>query len=171
MVRRCLHNLTQGALESHDLSKAEDYWREEAAVKAPESLFNEGRIAVAKQEFSKADSIFQALLADANISWVLRAATEQDLGIIYWAENKTFKADAMFRKSLRTAEQALAKVREDHRASSLDEYPFFDPYVRFLVAQGKTVQALEIAERGRTAAESADLMSSRKLNIKTVETS
>src|SRR5258708_10042047 len=169
MVRRCLHNLTQGALESHDLSKAEDYWREEAAVKAPESLFNEGRIAVAKQEFSKADSIFQALLADANISWVLRAATEQDLGIMYWAENKAFKADLMFRKSLETTERALAGVREDHRASSLDQYPFFDPYVRFLVAQDKTVQALEIAERGRTAAEPANLTASTKLDIKTIE--
>ncbi len=170
VVHRCLHNLTQGALENHDLLKAEDFWRQEAVSKTPESLFNEARIAVAKREFSKAASIFQALLADANISWVLRAATEQQLGTVYWAENKTFKADLMFRKSLETTERALAAVREDHRASSLDEYPFFDPYVRFLVAQGKTVQALEIAERGRTAAESADLMASRKLDIKTVET-
>src|SRR5258708_7913903 len=40
VVHRCLHNLTQGALESHDLSKAEDYCTQEAGTKAPESSFN-----------------------------------------------------------------------------------------------------------------------------------
>jgi CHAT domain-containing protein len=168
VVHRCLHNLTQEALESHDLLKAEDYWRQEAATKAPESSFNEARIAVAKRKFSKAASIFRALLANRNISLVFRAAIEQQLGSVYWAENKTSQADFMFRKSLKTAERALAKVREDHRASFLDEYPFFDPYVRFLVSQGKTVQALELAERGRTAAQFSNLTASKKLDIRMV---
>src|SRR5258708_18935197 len=75
----------------------------------------------------------------------------------------------MVGKSLGTAERALAGVGEEHRASFLDEYPFVDPYVRFLVAQGKGVQALELAERGRTAAESANLTASRKVDIKVVE--
>ncbi len=169
MIRRCLHNLTQGALETRDLSKAEDYWRQEAASNTPESLFDEARIAVAKREFSKAASIFQGLLTNRNISLVFRAAIEQQLGSVYWAENNTAQADLMFRKSLKTAERALAKVREDHRASFLDEYPFFDPYVRFLVAHGNTLQALELSERGRTAAQFANLTASRKLDIKAIK--
>ena len=176
IARHCLHNLTKVALKNHDVTTAEEYWKKEVAAisrtsDGTMSSFDEARIAVAKADFPRAASGFQTLLAQSNIYPVLRAAIEQDLASVYWSQGKTSQADIMFRNGIQTAEQSLAGIREDHRASFLDQYPFYDTYVRFLASQGKTTRALQIAERGRRAADVSYVGAARNLDIEAMRVS
>jgi len=171
-AKSCFHNLAVLALENGDVSKAESYWTQEAPNGSPANKatakFDEARIAVAKKDFSKAASIFQDLLKNENETLVLRAIFEQHLGSVYWAQNKIPQADHMFLKGIRSAEEALDEVGEDHRVSVMDEHPFYDSYIRFLVAQHKAVQALEISERGRTVTEISNAGGNKKLGIRPI---
>jgi len=162
---RSLNNLIQLALAQHDLSAAEKSWKEESAL----NLGVEGRayvsfdaagIAMERKEFTKAEQLFKDILASkANIS--LRLLTRRELGNVYWQGGSAIQADQAFREAIKDAEAEIEHIPAEHQMSFLDELPFYDSYVRFLVAQDKPLEALKIAERGRAQILSRALRSAR----------
>jgi CHAT domain-containing protein len=152
-IWRCLNNLTELALRRHDLNTAERYWKEESAL----NLETEGRayvtvnaaeIAVERKDFAKAEQLFKEVLRSTPRDSV-RLTAERDLGDVYWQENKIVEADQGFLQAIEDVEDRISKLPPEYRMSFLDEDPFYDSYVRFLVAQGRVLDALKIAERGR----------------------
>jgi CHAT domain-containing protein len=171
--KRVLRNLIQLALNNHDVHKAEDYWKQEAALEPegvhdPYSSFNEAEIAVARKEFPKAEQLFQRLLRDAETNAVLRSIAQEHLAAIYAEEKKGSQADQMFREGVKTVEKALAKIRPEYRVSFLDEHPFFDAYIRYLVAQNRSAQALQLVEHARALAQVADSADKTEARFDTV---
>jgi CHAT domain-containing protein len=152
-ILRCLNDLTQMALAQHDLSAAEKYWKEESALNLGAEArdhvsFDAAGIAMERKEFTKAEKLLMNVLrSNANSSLGLQA--QRELGNVYWQEGRAIQADQAFRKAIRDAEVELQRIPPEHRMSFLDEQPFYDPYIRFLMAQHKPVEALKIAERGR----------------------
>lgn len=152
-IWRCLHDLTQLALKRHDLEAAEQYWKEESDSKLGDEgkafvTFDAATIAMERKDFTKAEQLLGEILS-VKTADSLRLTTERELGNVYWQENKIAEADRTFQKAIEDAEVVVAKLAPEHRLSFLDVDVFYDSYVRFLVAQGKSVEALRIAERGR----------------------
>jgi CHAT domain-containing protein len=150
---RSLNNLVQLALAQHDLTAAEKYWKEESTLDlAPGGrayvFFDGSGIAMERKEFAKAEQLFKDILAsNANIS--LRLQTRRELANVYWQEGQPIQADRAFREAIKDAEAELEHIPPEHQMSFLDAQPFYDSYVRFLVAQNKPLEALKVAERGR----------------------
>ena len=163
-IWRCLNNLTQLALSRHDVSAAENYWKEQSALNLvagrPNVSFNAAGIAMQRKEFTKAEQLFKEILAsNANIS--LRLQTRRELANVYWEEGRTNQAHQAFREAIKDAEAEIEHIPPEHQMSFLDAQPFYDSYVRFLVAQNKPIEALKIAERGRAQILSRALRSAR----------
>ena len=169
-ARKCLHNLAQQALSVHDPDKAEQDWKQEVALAQttfndPDSSFDEAEIAFARKDFAKAEQVFRNILANQKTRAVRRSSAQEHLGEVYWTENKVTEADQMFREGIKTAEKALIEVPPEHRVSFLDQEQFFEGYIRFLVAQGKTAQALQITEHARLLAQVADATGEAKAHF------
>jgi CHAT domain-containing protein len=152
-MSRCLNDLTQLALRRHDLTAAERYWKEESALSlSPERkvyvTFDAAMIALERQEFSKAELLLKEILK-SNAKGSLRLTSERELGNAYWQENKIIEADRAFRQAINDVEDTISRLPSKYQMSFLDEDPFYDSYVRFLVAQGRMLDALKIVERGR----------------------
>ncbi|HWX55980.1 MAG TPA: CHAT domain-containing tetratricopeptide repeat protein [Verrucomicrobiae bacterium] len=166
-ARKCLHNLAQLAIKEHEPDKAERYWKEEKTHipdndDDPDSSLDEAEIAYARNEFAKAEQLFEVIAANPKTNAVRRSMAQERLGSVYWSEKKVVQADQMFREGIDTAEKALTKIRPEYRTSFLDEHPFFDAYIRFMVAQNKPAQALHLVEHVRSLTQVADAADTAK---------
>jgi CHAT domain-containing protein len=158
MARRALHNLTQLAIKEHELAKAEAYCKQEVAQVSHgasydiDASLDLAGIAVAQHDLPKAKQLFQGILENRQTNALRRSIAQEQLGKIYWRENNPTQADRLFRAGIRTVEDEISRTREEYRVSFLDKHPFFDSYIRFLVSQGKSVEALRMAEHNRALA-------------------
>jgi CHAT domain-containing protein len=108
------------------------------------------KIAAARKQWLEAERLFRELLPRTGKDAVLRSMVQRDLGGVYWNQNKNAQADQAFREGIATAEEALRDLkRPEYRMSFMDQDPFYDSYIRFLVEQNKPEDALRIAERSR----------------------
>lgn len=163
-VANCLHDLTQLALRTHDLDKAEKYSGQAQTLhlkgnRRLYSALDEAEIAKARDDFSRAEALLKPILADQNTDPLLRWRTESDLADIYIAQKKFPQAEQMLRDAVRTATKARLAISEKYRMSFLDYAPFYDRDVSFLVSRKRKLDALRIAELGRspTLAEALDV--------------
>ena len=152
-MSRCLNDLVQLALRRHDLNMAERYWKQESLLslgldRSIYVSFDAAGIAVERKEFPKAESLITEILK-SKTSDSLRLTAQRELGEVYWQENKIAEADRTFRTAIKEAETIIARIPPEYRMAFLDVDPFYDSYVRFLVTQGRSLEALKTAERGR----------------------
>lgn len=162
----CFHNLALLALRRRDVDKAEEYRKQGEALNVDrENLhfaLDAAKIASARQQFLEAERRFRGLMLRTGKNAVLRSMVQRDLGKVYWHENKNVQADQTFREGIATAEKALVELkRPEDRMSFLDQDPFYDSYIQFLVAQDRRVEALRIAERSRAQVLAAALENSK----------
>jgi CHAT domain-containing protein/tetratricopeptide (TPR) repeat protein len=158
MARRALHDLSQLAIKEHDVAKAEAYCKQEVAQLSRgvsydiDASLDLAEIAVAQNDLTKAEQLFQGILENRQTNALRRSIAQEQLGKIYWRENNPTQADRLFLAGIRTVEDEISRTREEYRVSFLDKYPFFDSYIRFLVSQGKPLEALRMAEHNRALA-------------------
>jgi len=150
---RCLNNLTQLALRRHDLTAAERSWKEESALNLGAegrtyATFDAAMIAVEQKGYAKAEPLFKEIL-NSKPRDSLRLLTERELGNVYWEEGRITDAGETFRGAIDDAEAVMKRLPPQYRMAFLDVDVFYDSYVRFLAAQGRILDSLKIAERGR----------------------
>ncbi|HXJ43239.1 MAG TPA: CHAT domain-containing protein, partial [Bryobacteraceae bacterium] len=154
-----LSNLANTCVERKDWDCAEAYNREALELKRQlhdagsqvYSIYNEGRIAVARGRLKEAEALFlEAEKARAEDPTVL-LGVQRDLAELYRATGRPAKADAEFRAALAAIDQRDAKlVQPEHRFSSMASLiRFFHAYVEFLMDSHQPERALEIAESSR----------------------
>ncbi|HKF24002.1 MAG TPA: CHAT domain-containing protein [Candidatus Angelobacter sp.] len=151
---KALHHLTQLALKMRDLKKAEDYASQDEALHADgprylDLLQDKAEIAAARQDFVTAEKLLQEILHRPNVRLVFRWHAQSDLAAVYVAQKRFSDAEQAFRKAFVMVDEMRRTYPEELRISFLDEGPFYDQYVKFLVSQNKIAEALSIAERGR----------------------
>lgn len=151
----CLHDLAQLALRTHDVDKAEDYARQAEALhlagkRRLDLALDKAEIAKARENFPQAEMLLKQILLDPNSNALSRWRTESHLADIYVAQGKFPQAEEMLRDAVRIAVEARCLVDPKYRISFLDQAPFYDRYVRFLVSRKRVVEALHIAELGRS---------------------
>jgi CHAT domain-containing protein len=150
---RCLHNLAQLALRRQDLTKAEGYWSQGEALKSESErlrlALDYGEIVAAQKRWEEAANLFEDLAQQTEKNPLLHYLAQLELGKVYWQEGKIARAEQMLREGVHTAEATITQVGDANRLSFLDQVPFYDPYIRFLVSEHRPLDALMMAERSR----------------------
>jgi CHAT domain-containing protein/tetratricopeptide (TPR) repeat protein len=164
-VTECLNNLAFTALEQGQYDLAEQYNREALElVRRNHDRFGEpyaisvnGRIAAGRKDYRSAEAFFRQVINDASAERPVRWEAQANLAKVYEEENQPASAERQFRDAMETIEQARSSLqREEFRLSFLSgAISFYDDYIGFLSARGRTFEALEVAElsRARTLAE------------------
>lgn len=165
---RCYHNLVLIALRRDDPDRAADFARQEALFTEPDSLlpaFDRAEIALARHHFGEAERELRKLLPGTAQDPALHSLALRDLGKVYWGGGEILRADEAFRNGIGIAEKAIAELTQpQYRMSFMDRDPFYDSYIQFLVAQGRSTDALKIAERSRAQVLAAALDASKASN-------
>jgi len=154
----------------NDLEKASDYARR-ALLIAQESKVHvdelyprliQGQIAARRGDPSGAEKTFAEVERDPVCPVFLKWEAEHSLALLSESGDKSPEANRYYRLALATFEGARSSVR--HESSQLsfltNGWRIYDDYIHFLVARGKTEEALRWADysRARTLAEGLGIL-------------
>jgi len=114
-------------------------------------MLAEGKIAAARHQNQQAEAFFRTIEQDPQTRGQLRMVSEYELAKLFETEGKTDAADRMCKTALNSFETTRARVKsEDSRLSFVfNAGDVYDEYIHLLVAQGKSDEALAIADRSR----------------------
>jgi CHAT domain-containing protein/Tfp pilus assembly protein PilF len=122
----------------------------------------QGRVAARLNNAGLADSNFRFVEESKDTPVFLKWEAERSLARLYEDEKQHTNAEKEYRVALTTFEAARSELKhEDSRLPFLSNASrIYDDYVHFLVAQGKSIDALRTADysRGRTLAEGLGLL-------------
>jgi CHAT domain-containing protein len=118
----------------------------------------QGRIAARRNDTTGAEAAFQEVAQSPDAPVFLKWEAERSLAHMYEDEKQFGPADAGYRTALTTFEKARCGVHErvDSRLPFLSNAArIYEDYIHFLVTQGKTDEALRVADytRARTLTE------------------
>ena len=130
----------------------------------------QGRVSARLHNTELAKSNFLFVEESKDTPVFLKWEAERSLARLYEDENQRASAESEYRAALTTFEAARSELKhEDSRLPFLSNASrIYDDYVHFLVAQGKTDEALQVADysRGRTLAEGLGLLQKDEASFK-----
>ena len=122
----------------------------------------QGRVAARLHDSAAAESAFREVAQSQDSPVFLKWEAERSLARLYEDESQFDSADREYRTALTTFETARSELQhEDSRLPFLSNAArIYDDYIHFLVARGKTAEALRVADfsRARTLAEGLGLL-------------
>ena len=122
-----------------------------------------GRVAVRRLDTTTAASAFREVAQSPDCPVFLKWEAERSLARLYEDENQLDAAKSEYQTALTTFETARSELQhEDSRLPFLTNASrIYDGYIHFLVSQGKTTEALQVADfsRARTLREGLGLLS------------
>lgn len=169
-IYNALRVLARLSLQTGDLANASQYAQRAIAIAQQDGnhldelypMLVQGQIAARRGDLAAAESTFRAVERDKVCPIFLKWEAEHSLARLYEDEKHPDAADREYRVALITFEAARDQVRhEDSQLSFLTNAArIYDDYVHFLVAHGKSDDALRWADysRARTLAEGLGLL-------------
>jgi CHAT domain-containing protein/Flp pilus assembly protein TadD len=125
-------------------------------------LLVKGHVAARVHDVAKAEQIFRQVSQDPKNNASLKWEAEHSLARLYEVEHQDNSAEQEYRAALSTFETARSTLQhEDSQLPFLTNASrIYDDYIHFLVTQGKTGQALQVADysRARTLSEGLGLL-------------
>lgn len=171
-VYNALRVLARLALQTGDVEKASDYAQRALSMARqgtnhPDELYPllvQGQLAARRGDSPDAESKLREVERDPSCAVFLKWEAERSLAQLYVDQKRSAAADREFRAALASFEAARDSVRhEDSRLSFLTNgSSIYDDYINFLVARGKTNDALRWADQSRARTLAADLGVLRK---------
>jgi CHAT domain-containing protein len=170
---QCLNYLSQIALGSGAIDAAEKYNAEASDLERAgldqlgvlKSTLVSGRIDFGRRRFAEAERSFQSVIQNPGAESSLRWEAESRLAKVYQEMGQPAKAEQQFRKSIETINAARSSVKsEEFRMSFLSSaVAFYNDFIGFLISQGRTQDALAVAEisRARTLADGLGVEASK----------
>ena len=135
------------------------------AVDAMDVVLARGEIAAARHQDQQAEALFRTVEHDPASQTSMRLGAEHRLARLYEMQGNAAGAEEMYRTALSTFEAARADLKnEESKLPFLtNATPIYDDYIRFLVKQGRTDEALAAADqsRARTLAQGLDVTSGK----------
>ena len=125
-------------------------------------LLVHARVAARLHDLTTAENAFREVGNSPDCPVFLKWEAERSLARLYEEEGHFDFADRQYRSAITTFETARSELKhEDSRLPFLTNAArIYDDYIQFLVAQGKTIEALQVADfsRGRTLAEGLGML-------------
>lgn len=120
-------------------------------------LMVKGRVAAHRHDNARAEQIFREVTSDPKSDVSLKWEAEHALAQSYESEKRPTDADHEYRAALKTFETARSELKHEESALPFltNASRIYDDYIHFLVARGKSDEALQVADftRARTLAE------------------
>jgi CHAT domain-containing protein len=161
-LTECLNDLAEVALETGRIGVAERYNQEELSVERSgldrsavlDSQLIRGRIASKQRRFAEAEQLLDGIISSPAATMPLKWAAQARLAKTLDDEGKTAAAETQYREAIRKIELArMERGREELQFSFLTgSIEFYEDYVDFLVAHGRAIDALNVAELSRARA-------------------
>ena len=164
-ILNAVTSLALSTAQSGDLAEATRYSEDAIAMARAGNnrvdelypLLAKGTIALRRRDFSAAERTFRDIAGYDGVDASLKWGAEHGLALAFQEQGEDAQAQAAYNLSLATLESARSELtHEDTRLPFLSNAgSLYDNYVSFLVAKGKTAQALNVADhaRARTLAE------------------
>ncbi len=155
-ITNALEDLAAISVESGRLVEAVGYIEQVSQIEGTErqsANLHETKcmLAAAQQKYSEAEVCFRAVRSDATALTTLRMDAGYRLAGVYEAEGNAKAAEETYRSTLDRYESARATLKSEET-----ELPFganasriYDSYVRLLMQEGRTDEALAIADESR----------------------
>jgi CHAT domain-containing protein len=165
VLTECLNDLAEVALETGQVDAAEKYNQEEVEVERAgldrsavlDSQLVRGRLASDKRQYGEAEQLFGGIISTPEAAIALQWEAHARLAKTLDDEGKTAAAEKQYQEAIRKIESArMDRGREELQFSFLtSSIEFYEDYVDFLVAHGRSGDALKVAElsRARTLVE------------------
>jgi CHAT domain-containing protein/Flp pilus assembly protein TadD len=121
------------------------------AVDAMDVVLARGEIAAARHQDQQAEALFRTVEHDPASQTSMRLGAEHRLARLYEVQGNAAGAEEMYRTALSTFEAARADLKnEESKLPFLaNATPIYDDYIRFLVKQGRSDEALAAADQSR----------------------
>lgn len=120
-------------------------------------LMVEGRVAAKQHDGTRAEGLFREVTSDPKSDVSLKWEAEHALAKLYEGQGRPSEADREYGAALKTFETARSELKHEESALPFltNASRIYDDYIHFLVARGKTDEALQVADftRARTLAE------------------
>ena len=154
-----LESLAHISIGLNQLADGESYLRQlDPLIQKPgnrldalDVMLARGRIAAVRRQDQVAESLFRQVEADPARQITMQLGAEHELARLYEAEGRPEDAQAEYVTALGTFESARAEIRNE--AAKLpylaNATPIYDDYIRLLVSQGKSEEALAAANQSR----------------------
>lgn len=130
-----------------------------------------GKLAVARGQFAKAETYFHSILNDASSLMTTKLDAGYELAKLFEAQHKIAAAEQMYEATLASYESARARLKneESQLPYGTNASGIYDDYIHLLVQQGKTGEALAVADQSRaqTLEQSLGEPAARKLERST----
>lgn len=156
-VVNALEDLTHSSIDAGRIENAENYVRQLKPMvsgnrlDALDVMLGEGAIAKFQQRWRDAEVAFQLVAKDPASQTSMRMGAEHELAIVYETQRNVAAADRMYRIALTTFASARDRLKDE-----TSKLPFFanatsiyDDYIHFLISQGRSDEALRIADQSR----------------------
>ena len=169
-IYNALRALALVSVESGELEEARKYSDDAVAIARADNnrldelypLLVKGLIAARSHDGAEAERIFREVERDKSGNAALKWRAEHGLARLYEDEKRPDAADREYRAALATFEAARSSLRRNDSKLpfSNNASRIYDGYIHFLVARGKTDDALRWADysRARTLAEGLGLL-------------
>ena len=158
-VINSLESLTHISIELGELDAADRYLRRlDPLIGANANRLDildvtlaRGRIAAGRRQGQQAEALFRQVEGDPASQITMHLGAEHQLARLYEAEGRIGDALKTYATALATFESARAQIRnEDAKLPYFSNAtPIYDDYIRLLISQRKTEQALAAADQSR----------------------
>jgi CHAT domain-containing protein/tetratricopeptide (TPR) repeat protein len=110
-----------------------------------------GELAAARRQYAQADAYFRSVRDDRASLMTTRLAAGYDLAKLFEAQNSIPAAEQMYKATLTTYEAARAQLKseESQLPFGANAIQIYDSYIRLLLKQGRTEDALAAADLSR----------------------
>jgi CHAT domain-containing protein len=172
-IVNCLEDLAHTSIQLGQLDEADAFLRQvDPLITASGNRLDildvtlaRGRIAAARRQDQQAEALFRQVEFDPASQITMRLGAEHELARLFESEGHIDDALKMYATALATFESARALIKnEDSKLPYFaNATPIYDDYIRLLISQGKTEEALEAADqsRARTLAQGLGLNAAR----------
>lgn len=158
-IVNCLEDLAHISIQLGRPDEADAYLRQLAPLvtasgnrlDALDVTLARGRIAAARRQDQQAEALFREVEGDPASQITMRLGAEHELARLFEAEGRIDDALKMYATALARFESARAQIKsEDSKLPYFENAtPIYDDYIRLLIAQGKTENALAAADQSR----------------------
>jgi len=158
-IINALEDLAQTSIDAGQLAVADECIRElEPLVSqtgdpldALDVKFAEGRLAAAQHRSKDAEDLFRKVETDPASQTSMRMGAEHQLALLFESAGDLAAADRMYRTALTTFDSARDQLKnEDSKLPFLaNATTIYSDYIRLLIAQNRTDEALQTADQSR----------------------
>jgi CHAT domain-containing protein len=153
-----LEDLAQVSVDAGRLDEASEYIAQVTPMELADGnrlhanvLLTQGMLAAARRQDKQAESLLRVVRDDKNNPTTTRLGAGEQLALLYELEGNTGAAEEMYKATLNAFEAAQADLKSEE-----SKLPFvanaariYDDYIHLLLAQGKSDEALAVADRSR----------------------